>query len=913
MLNKTTIDQIIKLNQANPFAPIYVIVQDKLLIEEAFLKATPSLFNLEIITYNELLRLLLNLYGLNRLKLINPDEGILFLKEYLDQQNFTCFKNCSLATIGQLWDFVKQADHYQSPFCFDRLGPLATIKLGEFQKIVAACATLVDATSRLSYEKDLLALVDEKIKSWQLFFVLDDYTPLQEQLIESLAAKAKVTRLGFGSMAKSPLAMHLEAHFFQDDQKYPGPTPYCRLDLGVDTMQYTQVASAIYLALKNKRRTYRDFAIVTNNPADKEKMSQVLDQFAIPHNGPTKVKNNSYLAVLALKKHLLNHDGLALLSFLTNPVIKSDFGQFDLLTYKKTSQMPRHILSDFTLSPAAPLDQYATNLAALMTKHFVFSPQSQEIISQLNNLTRFKTTLTLADFFDLLLAKIAPRDEFAQLLNDHVYLLDLASPWLEILDIKEVYVLSATEDVFPKKIKNNLVLLDDELKVLKLPTIKDRLEKENQLILKLFASKVDKMFICCPLFNLKSEALLLSSLVKNLFKRYPWQQEPLITGLAHFQLAHQLYLHQTFLQEKSAINQVIDCYQSHANQPEAIAAGLPAPKLSPSQIEAYNSCPFKYFLSYHARLQPLRESKLQANQTGSLIHYLIEQSQQFIEDYDFAPLAEHLEKLTGQFVKDNQIALTSTNRLLLKRIKEDMVVTLAILSRQYRLSASTIGATEQYVSLENPGLNLHGKIDRVNFSHDYVAVMDYKGSAKKLDEKYLVLGVNIQMLVYLHMIAKQTKRKPGGVFYFNYAPATLKSTAPINTETFDWTSLLKEKRMVALMDEDFADFLEDVAGGEEAQSFVAKKNKNGSWASSTPVISAAELDLLINEIISYIEKLNHNLVAGNIAIAPIVSDIEDKAMLKPCTYCDYKAICKFDPFYNEYRNLAKEVKANESK
>lgn len=912
-LNKTTIKRIIQASRDEPFATFHVIVKDKLAIEEAFLHATSSLFNIEIISYGELIAYFKDLYRLNHLRLPDGDESLLFLKEYLETQEFTTFKNCSIATTRSLLDFIKIAHDHNSHFDPGNLSLLSKTKIREFHKIYEAFLDSLDDSTRLGFEDEIATRLDWQVSSSHFYFCLEEYTTRQDKLIKALATLANVEMLEYSSHSDSPLANHLETNFFNGDQKSSLPTPYHRLDLGVASMQYHQVAQAIFQALKNNEARYGDFAIVTNNPADQEKMSRVLEDFQIPCNGAISHKNNPYLAVLALRNYLINNDEQARVAFLANPAVKSGFGQYELLEFKKTSAMPANILDGFTLEQRSQVGNYAIKMTLLLETHFQPGPQVKDIKSQLARLKRHQTSLDLVDFFDLLLSKIEPGCQAGAILNDHVHLIDLHSPWLEILEIKQVYVLSCNEDVYPKKIKNNQILLDDELRQLGLPTIKDRIDRENRLILSLLASSVSKIVFCCGMFNLKSEPLLDASVLKNLFKRYQFQKQPLQAKSNHPRLVAPLYLDRTFATEKTVVNSLIEKYNTSSNQPDIIAAGLPVTKLSPSQIETYNSCPFKYFLSYHGALRPLPESKIQANQTGTLIHHLIEQSQDFIENYDFDAVGPHLKVLCEQFADDNRIAKTSYNDLLLRRIQEDMVVTLAILNKQHQISHSNILATEKYVSLATDELSLHGKIDRVNVSDDYVAVVDYKGSAKKLDEKYLVLGVNIQMMVYLYMMARQDERKPGGVFYFNYAPMTLQSKEPLKQATLDPAVLLKEKRMVGLLDEDFADMIESVEPSEEALTFKARKLKSGNWASNDPVKNKDQLSALMNEIILYIEKLGGNLATGKIPIAPIISDIEDKLFLKPCTYCDYKAICKFDPFYNEYRNLAKEVKENESK
>src|SRR5699024_3005962 len=63
-------------------------------------------------------------------------------------------------------------------------------------------------------------------------------------------------------------------------------------------------------------------------------------------------------------------------------------------------------------------------------------------------------------------------------------------------------------------------------------------------------------------------------------------------------------------------------------RPEDLAAlgGLPGDQLriSPSQLEAYANCPYGYFLHYVLGLRPRKKARLSADQSGTLMHWVLQ-------------------------------------------------------------------------------------------------------------------------------------------------------------------------------------------------------------------------------------------------------------------------------------------------
>ncbi|MFQ9071698.1 MAG: PD-(D/E)XK nuclease family protein [Faecalibacillus faecis] len=48
--------------------------------------------------------------------------------------------------------------------------------------------------------------------------------------------------------------------------------------------------------------------------------------------------------------------------------------------------------------------------------------------------------------------------------------------------------------------------------------------------------------------------------------------------------------------------------------------------LSASKLEVYNQCPYKYYLQYILKVDQINDSKIQSNEIGTLVHYVLEKN-----------------------------------------------------------------------------------------------------------------------------------------------------------------------------------------------------------------------------------------------------------------------------------------------
>ena len=102
---KNTIINHINQAQKNPFINYYFIVDDPLYFEEAFFKYTDTLFNIRIITYNDLIKKLLEHYQLYSYQELSKLDKILITKQLIENSNNLFNTNSKMDLIYELLQF----------------------------------------------------------------------------------------------------------------------------------------------------------------------------------------------------------------------------------------------------------------------------------------------------------------------------------------------------------------------------------------------------------------------------------------------------------------------------------------------------------------------------------------------------------------------------------------------------------------------------------------------------------------------------------------------------------------------------------------------------------------------------------------------------------------------------------------
>ena len=95
-------------------------------------------------------------------------------------------------------------------------------------------------------------------------------------------------------------------------------------------------------------------------------------------------------------------------------------------------------------------------------------------------------------------------------------------------------------------------------------------------------------------------------------------------------------------------------------------------------------------------------------------------------------------------------------------------------------------------------------------------------------------------------------------------------------------------------------FLDARPGGQPSGQFRYTLNKDGNLSKrGGDALPSAEFTALLTQVEANLHRLGDAIFAGEIAASPVRLSASDKA----CDRCDYRAICRFDPWTQPYRTL----------
>lgn len=315
-------------------------------------------------------------------------------------------------------------------------------------------------------------------------------------------------------------------------------------------------------------------------------------------------------------------------------------------------------------------------------------------------------------------------------------------------------------------------------------------------------------------------------------------------------------------------------------------------RVSASRLDTYKRCRFQYFCRYGLRAKKLQPADFDVLQRGTLIHFCL---QRYFEEYgkNVANLEDNEVKAAAEKYIDEYLnsvpgfySIRSPRiEFLLKNISRSISEVMLHLRDEFRQSEFEPKYCEFEFGMENtPSVNiefdggkimLNGSIDRVDIWNGYVRIVDYKSGSRTFKLPDILVGQNLQMLLYLFAITRIkdfSELKPAGIFYM-----------PAKRDK-DGTGLAMNGLLVC--DEQVVRAMDRENSGEFVPSL--KINKNGEL-SKTGAASFIQKESF-NDIFNYIERLlkttGKSILSGDISINPV-----DSLDSPACKYCDFAAVC----------------------
>lgn len=341
--------------------------------------------------------------------------------------------------------------------------------------------------------------------------------------------------------------------------------------------------------------------------------------------------------------------------------------------------------------------------------------------------------------------------------------------------------------------------------------------------------------------------------------------------------------------------------------------------LSASRLEDYFNCRFRYFCKFGLMARPIQKAQMNAMQTGTVIHYVL---QNVLENIGTEKLAgeseEHIRIIVNKYLNqyfDTQLGDTAEFSKRFKyqfmRISKMLHSVVMRLADEFSHSSFTAEAFElsidkdgdvqpAVIELKDGSVRIRGAVDRVDVldknGEKYIRVVDYKSGKKTFKLSDVIYGLNLQMFVYLFTICSDKSSKfsgiPAGVLYMHASRNVFSVDGNVTQDIIssDTDSEYKMKGIV-LYDEEH-DILNDMEDGVKGRFIPVSYTKSGLKGCFA---SFEGLGRIAKKINSLIAEMGNGLHEGHIEQNPI----DGKDHEHTCEYCDYGDVCASRKYINK--------------
>ncbi len=498
-------------------------------------------------------------------------------------------------------------------------------------------------------------------------------------------------------------------------------------------------------------------------------------------------------------------------------------------------------------------------------------------------------------------------------------------------EAKTVYIVGATDGVFPKRITDDGIFSEYEKNLLREKGVdfSSRLEKSVSDEYYYFYSSVcapkEELFItytsdgsagrCSALGRIEK---LFPLLKETRFDDIPEKDRIYCCEAAlEYALSEKGELSQAlrdYLSTKPDYAERLSCAKEpvsaekcrldRENANELFAGNI---NTSYSRIENYIKCRFQYFCRYELDLSDDGTAGFSDMNIGSFLHATLEAAAKLATKDDFSEeetkrairraAEKYIRKITGRAMSELSGRLCHMTDYLCdramvfaRRIRDEFSVS-KFRPVSFELPVGSADGVEA-IKIENgqSTVKLFGRIDRVD-AYDcgdgklYVRVVDYKKNAKKFDLEKISAGLDMQMLLYLFSLWESGEKYfgkeivPAGVIYVETNPkADTVSSGGEGDDKFAVSGVVTEAG---------EDGLELARAMEPELKGVYSPVKVSSDGKTKNTIALDELFRLRQSIVDTVLCCAAELKEGLAYAVPTDADGTD-----PCQYCRMKAICR---------------------
>lgn len=513
---------------------------------------------------------------------------------------------------------------------------------------------------------------------------------------------------------------------------------------------------------------------------------------------------------------------------------------------------------------------------------------------------------------------------------------------VRLSDKKAVFILGVNENVMPYVPNSSGVFTDKErealieLEIEISPPVKQHILEERFIAYKTLCSPTEQLWLTARKADIAGRPLMASMLfwqLKQMFGADIITDTEQLSSVSYCKTKETAFAHlaKTYQENtvlKATLKQVLSEEEEYTEKINALERVLKKEpfhihqtsnakqlfgkemKISPTRVDSFYQCHFRYFCEHGLRIQPLRRAELNPMETGTLIHsvlYTITKNNDLKNAYDEKEIKQQIKKELDSYLEKIMGGAEEKSKRFLylyQRMQQSIFKIVARLRAELEQSDFEPCEFEYDIqedseitplvlrTVDGTRITVAGKVDRIdrfvnNKGEKYIRIVDYKSGKKQFKLNDVLYGINLQMLIYLFCIQNNGRGKyadslPAGILYMPAGEQnpTLSRNATENDMQCAITEQYRMNGLLLMEDE----VLEAMEHGKKGIFIPVTTKKNGDFDSKTLNCLATLKEL--GRINRYIDKLIIDM-----ATELHVGNIEASPLENSCDYCSYNGIC----------------------